>query len=108
MFQKVALVAAILTLATTVIVVAQTEKPKPRVGVPLAFNSSNSNSSFNSSKDAMEVPDWQDWFSPLWLEEHKDDEDIGHGYRQFRAGADNAGAISMGYKFADGQGVAII
>ena len=106
MYQNVVLVAAILTLAMTVIVVAQTEKAKPRVGVPLAFNSSDSNSSFNSSKDAMEVPDWQDWFSPLWLEEHKDDEEVGHGYRQFRAGADNAGAISMGYKFADGQGVA--
>ena len=104
MYQKVAQAEAILTLAMmTVIVAAQTEPP--RVGIPLAFNSSNS--SFNSSKDAMEVPDWQDWFSPLWLEEHKG-EDVGHGYRQFRAGAENAGAISMGYKFEDGQGVATI
>ena len=89
MHQKVALVATTLTLAMTVIVVAQTEKP--RVGVPLAFdssefnslnsNSSNSNSSFfNSSKDALRRDDWQDWFSPLWLEEHKD-EDVGRTYR---------------------------
>ena len=60
------------------------------VGAPLNF------------ENPMEVPDWQDWFSPMWLDEHKG-ERIGHGYRQFRAGGESAGAISMGYKFADGN-----
>ena len=50
------------------------------VGAPLNF------------ENPMEVPDWQDWFSPMWLEEHEG-EKIGHGYRQFRAGGENAGAI---------------
>ena len=37
----------------------------------------------------------------MWLEEHKGDK-IGHGYRQFRAGGENAGAITMGFKFGEG------
>ena len=82
MSKKVAQIAATLTLATVVM--------GAKVGTPL------------DAEDAREVPDWQDWFSPMWLEEHKG-ERIGHGYRQFRAGGENAGAISMGYKFAEGN-----
>ena len=57
---KVAHIAAALTLATVV--------TGAKVSAPL------------DAEDAKEVPDWQDWFSPMWLEEHKGEE-IGHGYR---------------------------
>ena len=119
MHKNVAQIAAIFTLATMVIG-AQTDRPTdgklkrsincsdgsygiswefPRIMKLIQAFSGNAPL---DSKDAMEVPDWQDWFSPMWLEDHKG-EKIGHGYRQFRAGGGNAGAISMGYKFAEGN-----